>query len=202
MKKMPGCILEPVEISECYSFLAWVIGEGPSPPGVENALWLLAHCDDGVVWGKRYDLKDPWYLSHVPFPDISPKVSKRNLQQLRIFGSTQEVLIWRIEGSFRGRTLTDTEEIENALQPITEEHILVGDRLLADPKEGFSLVGEANGTRHAVPFRCEVADFQAQGRVQWPLRLTVKHYLAKDNETGSLRIAVSRLVHVRNIARG
>lgn len=121
---------------------------------------------------------------------------------MRIFGSTQEILIWRLEGGFRGRTLTDTnEELENALRPIAEEHILVGDRLLANPKEGFSLVGEANGTRHAVPLNCEVADFQAQGRIQWPLRLTVKHYLAEDNETGSLRIAVSRLVHVRNIVR-
>lgn len=191
-----GCTINPV--SDCKALLAWVNGKGAAVTEAVGTAWLLAHCDDGVVWGKRDDPRSPWLLSNVPFPKISPLLIEGNLQQLRLFGAEREVLVWRTEIGFAGRILEDDGAVfsnDDPLRPKHEPQVLVGDRLLAGPVSGFSLVGDARGSRHAVPLLCEEKDFKDSNRTCWPLRLKVRHYFTQE-ASGAVRIAASRLVNL------
>jgi len=78
-------------------------------------------------------------------------------------------------------------------RPDDEPRILLGNRLLDGPREGFTLVGTAGGAQHAVPLQCTVKDFE---KGTWPLRLKVRHYFQQDQNTGAVRVALSRLVDV------
>ena len=200
MSKLYGCTLTPFRNGT--ALLDWVVrGQGNAIPEATGTQWLLAHCDDGVTWGRCE--QDKWKLSSKPFSHISPELSSVNLQQLRLFGAEREILIWCGENGFQGRILADTgEQVEEELRPKEESQILIGDRLLKGPCDGFSLVGEAGGSRHAVPLCCDEKDFEKDNPFQWPLRLVVKHYMSQDAGTGVVRIAASRLVNVRDITKG
>ena len=198
MSTLYGCTL--TSFSKGKELLAWVRGEGEAVPEAAGTCWLLAHCDDGVVWGRYDTTQGNWKLSSGPFPCISPELKEDNLQQLRLFGEDMEVLIWRTENNFQGRILQDAKDPdEKELHPLKEKRILVGDRILDEPDDNFTLVGDAGGSRHAVPICCKAEDFEKRGRPHWPLRLAVKHYLTQDQDTGVVRVTASRLVEVYNI---
>lgn len=198
MSTLYGCTL--TSFSKGKELLAWVRGEGGAVTEVAGTCWLLAHCDDGVVWGKYDKTEKKWKLSSEPFPHISPKLREDNLQQLRLFGENMEVLIWRVENNFQGRILQDDKDPdEEGLHPLKEDRILVGDRILDGPYDNFTLVGDAGGSRHAVPICCKAEDFEKRGHPHWPLRLTIKHYLTQDQDTGVVRVTASRLVKAYNI---
>ena len=193
MSRLFGCVLNSFAVGE--GLIDWVTGHRERAVAeAAGTCWLLAHCDDGVVWG-RYE-NDRWHLSSTPFPNISPAMERQNVQQLRVFGENHEVLIWRTEHGFRGRVLRDSDDsdVNRDLQPKQESQILVGDRLLDGPCAGFSLVGDAAGTRHAVPLHCQESYFDPPSR--WPLRLSVTHYLTQDDDSGTVRVGASRLVDV------
>ena len=200
MTTVYGCTIQPVAVAACKALIAWVNGTGSAIAEAANTDWLLAHCNDGVVWGRWDVQQNRWRLSTVQFPKygrVSPLLAEENLQQLRVFGSEREVLVWRTEGGFTGRVLIEgSGTVRQELQPKEEKHILVGDRLLAGPVDGFSLVGDARGSRHAVPLLCEEKDFKDGNRTRWPLRLTVRHYFTQNEDTGVVQIAASRLVKV------
>ncbi len=198
MSKLYGCML--TSFSKGKELLACVRGEGEAVAEVAGTCWLLAYCDDGVVWGRYDTTQKKWKLSSEPFPHISPNLREDNLQQLRLFGADMEVLIWRAENNFQGRILQDAKDPdEKELHPLKEKRILVGDRILADPDDDFTLVGDAGGSHHAVPICCKAEDFVKSGHPCWPLRLAVKHYLTQDQDTGVVRVTASRLVKVYNI---
>lgn len=74
-----------------------VAGAQPAlaPEGADGLVWCLAHCDDGVTWG-RYDAQTQrWILGSQAEPAVSPLIRHDSLQELRIFGCPGEVLIWR-----------------------------------------------------------------------------------------------------------
>jgi len=197
MTQVHGCSINP--FSDGTALIAWVNGNGNEVAAAADTSWLLAYCDDGVVWGKWDSAQKQWLLSNVSFPKVSPLLTKVNLQQLRVFGPNREVLVWRVEDGLNGRVLVDSADpTDNSLRTKTEKHILVGDRLLDGPVGEFSLVGDASGSRHAIPLACEEKDFKDGNRTRWPLRLQVKHYFTQDDTTGVVRIAVSRLVKVWN----
>lgn len=160
--------------------------------------WLLAHCDDGLTWGFREG--SVWHVASDH--DLATEPKAGNLQQLRLFGENCELLVWRLAGGFRGRILRDasSEGLNAWEKPKDESRILVGDRLLEKPRGGFSIVGDAHGSRHAFPMECTENDFE-DGR--HPLRLKVRHYFARaarardrQPDTGVVRIAASRLVSI------
>ena len=198
MNELFGCKITP--FSKAKALVDWVNG-GAAVEEAARTKWLLAHCDDGIVWGKFK--QDKWELSSEPFPRISPKLTIENVQQLRLFEQEREFLAWRTDDGLQGRVLADTGNsgIESDRQPIQECQILIGDRLLDGPSNGFSVVGEAGGSRHAVPVPCEAEDFKKDERPYWPLRLAVRHYLTRDRDSGAVRVAASRLVNVYKVEK-
>lgn len=147
--------------------------------------YLLAHADDGVIWG-RVD-GDGLHTSHGIVP-TSPPLRASTLQQARLFGPAGELLLWREDDGWRARVVTDAPG--NDADIIDEDQILWGDT--GKPTEGgFTLLREgAQGMRHAVP--TVVTDEQLKHH---QLRLRVRHYIT-ENDDGEASITLSRLVQL------
>ena len=164
--------------------------------------YLLAHADDGVIWGWM-DGPD-LLLSHQPFPKISPELREPTLQQARLFGPDAELMVWRDgEGCWQARLLCDENECdENAPDApwcFDEAQVLWGDRREGEASLGFTLVSDGQqGLRHAVPPPDGEIIFPEPG--YRPLRLGIRHYLEPD-EDGMLVIVHSRLTGLRAIQR-
>lgn len=163
--------------------------------------WLLAHADDGVIWGQITASKtnDPFKatLSCTPFPDTSPPLRPDTLQQLRLFGEAGELHVWRTgPGRFQARLLDETEAAEEK-RYFDEAQILWGDRS-EEQKAGYTLVVEGQGVRHAVPPVEPTAQFGSEKKRRRPLRLTLRHYLTHD-DIGQARIYLSRLVNLSTV---
>lgn len=161
--------------------------------------WLLAHADDGVIWGKSddgrlitsYDAAQ----GNAEARKVCPPLRLETLQQARLFVKQAELLLWRGgNNSWHARLIGDVKDGDTAewQDTIDEPQILWG----TDPEpldHGFTLIRDgAQGLRHAVPLEV-TGHFTEQSR---PLRLEVRHYL-KDDPTGFTRIVASRLVTLR-----
>jgi len=152
--------------------------------------WLLAHADDGVIWGRwtedgvdvlgtRLEGRDPMYRSDFSYPELRAST----LQTLRAFGPSAEVLLWRDgDGAWRARLVRDAREGEKArfAEAFDEEQILwgtkgkpIGDGMFVEMSDG------AQGLRHAVPLPGAAGDHGTNVR---PLRLCVRHYVAEDKD--------------------
>jgi hypothetical protein len=146
--------------------------------------YLLAHADDGVIWG-RID-NDGLHISHGIAP-TSPPLRASTLQQARIFGLPGEVLLWRDDDGWRARLVIDIPGDDDI---IDEDQILWGDTV-ETVKDGFTLLREgAQGMRHAVPIV-----ITAEQLKHHQLRLRVRHYIT-ENEDGEASITLSRLIQL------
>jgi CRISPR-associated protein (TIGR03984 family) len=115
------------------------------------------------------------------------------LQQARLVGPAAELLLWRTEGGWQARLVTD--DVGDEVECFDEWQILWGTRCEGS-RDGFTLVADgAQGLRHAPPVRVDVRLFDP-GENRRPLRLQVRHYLETDTESGLLRVTLSRLVQV------
>jgi CRISPR-associated protein (TIGR03984 family) len=200
--------LKPLELEPTVSFnptKAWLKTQIETYPEAEFC-WLLAHADDGVIWGRREE-NGEFSLSGDSdhFPDFSPPLRAGTLQQLRLFGPGGELYVWRVQaGSFSGRWLFETEAADTTRTTskyFDEWQILWGDRLASDnPYRGsYTLVEEGQGVRHAIPLeKVSKAKFGLDAARHRPLRLQVRHYLDYDH-IGQARIYLSRLVTVRSL---
>jgi hypothetical protein len=163
--------------------MRWVLEGGGNPLGFQP-LWLLAHCDAGLVWG-YWD--DGWLLSSGLF-DNSPPLEGASLQQLRLF--SREAEVWLGPRALRGRWLSDLKSYPEAMAPLEEI------RLLAIPtgsplqQELFSRVRDRSGRGVILPPIRNGGNWVAGAS-----KLRIKHYLEKE-PSGALRIAASRLLEV------
>jgi len=188
------CTCEQLDDKACRAYLSWAaegVGDGVNEMNVK---WLLAHCHDGVTWGRLGD-DHSWLSSSVPFPQVSPVISASNLLELRLFGPEREILIWRIDRElFSGRCLADQGAPDNTdlCRPDNQIRILLGNKY-RDVQGGFTHVCTERGTQQAVPLECTKDDFSGD---RSPLRLKVRHYFQEEAATGVIRVAASRLVDV------
>lgn len=143
-----------------------------------NLRWLLAHADDGVIWGELR--ADGLHLSCDVFPAVSPPLRAEPLQQVWLFGPKAEILLWK-DTVWRGRLIRD--DVEGTDDIFNEAYLLWGTEVEAR-KDGFVLLREGKeGLRHAPPLPDDA---------QPPVRLKVRHYVAYDPD-GQAYIAYSRL---------
>jgi len=193
-EKIHGCRLTALSEEQCRDIVKWA-GGGPMPAGTANGFkWLLAHLADGITWGK-VDGNGRWTLGSTAFPGLCPTIREGNLRELRVFGRKAEILVWNNDEGFSGRILEDDAAggQHSGVAPDNETRILLGDRLIEGPKDGYSRVGTGDGREQAVPLECSQEDFS---NGWWPLRLKVRHYFKQDEDTGAVRVAATRLVDV------
>jgi CRISPR-associated protein (TIGR03984 family) len=163
----------------------------------EKRKWLLAHADDGVIWG-RWD-GDKIITSHDVAPDLSPPLRLVTLRQASLFGEDDELRLWRDERGFLARRIGD----ENGADVIRfdETQVLWGDAImpLNDPR-GFTHVREKKrqgGMDHVVPIDVSQDDLENRR-----LKLRVRHFVTYDQDTGEAHIALSRLISIEILQEG
>ena len=69
--------------------------------------YLLAHADDGVIWG-RFDDGKLTIANQVFTKHDFPKLRLLTLQQCRIFGYQGEVLLWKYGENWQWRFIDDS----------------------------------------------------------------------------------------------
>ena len=145
--------------------------------------YLLAHADDGVIWGLFDNAK--LTIANQVFTEFSfPPLRLSTLQQCRIFGQQGEVLLWKDGEKCKARFIEDL-----TAEKIEERQILWGTH--GKKQNNFTLLWDGSqGLKHAVPF----TDIDLNGeRLVKPVRLIVHHYIDY-NEDGLASIYLSRLV--------
>ncbi|MBD2206446.1 TIGR03984 family CRISPR-associated protein [Calothrix sp. FACHB-1219] len=180
----PKC--EPLDIPANFDIKTWLEAQASQ----YKLNFLLAHAEDGVIWGKFQD-------GNLITADIADSVfsqfarlRKLTLQQCRIFGENSEVMLWKTDEGFKARLIQDEENTEF----IPENQILWGTQA-EKISDGFTLVSDGSqGLCHAVPL--VDINFDANQKLYRPLRLCVRHYINDDKETGLARIDLSRLVNL------
>ena len=123
-----------------------------------------------------------------------------SLYLLRIFGETGEILLWKAQKTWKARIIKDDSSVEH----IPEKQILWGTQVEKGKngengeQNGFTLLSDGSqGLKHAVPLT-ELSNYFSPDKnklyLYRPVRLTIKHYIKYDEETGIGRICLSRLV--------
>ncbi|MEW6771602.1 MAG: CRISPR-associated protein Csx19 [Bacillota bacterium] len=162
--------------------------------------WLLAHADDGVIWG-RMDNGKLVTSNEVAKDKVAREASSplrlETLLEARLFAPHGELLFWRDgENRWRARLIRNANQSETPswYEAVDESQILWG----TDAKplsNGFTLMTDGvQGLRHVVPVEVK-GNFKEESR---PLRLWVRHYVAED-EDGFTRIVVSRLLELKGL---
>lgn len=147
---------------------------------LDRYTYLLAHSDDGVIWG-FWD-GSQLLLSSDKFPAVSPPLRAETLWEARLFGDKAEWFLWREDSVWRGREIQDWQG--NPGQCYDEDQLLWG-TLVEVSQPPFTLLREGEqGIRHAPP-----KPFTAPRS----LHLRVRHYLAED-ASGAIYVRLSRLV--------
>lgn len=148
--------------------------------------WLLAHADDGVIWGYLDD-QGNLQLSGEAFADVSPPLRLTTLQQARLFGSVGEVLVWRTASGLVARYAH--EGAGPTHHYYDTQPLLWGDQVEEGPEDiDFVLLRQGEqGLLHAPPLR-------AAGIERLPAHLTARHYLDYEPDTGQAFVCLSRLM--------
>ena len=155
---------------------------------VDGLRWLLAHADDGVIWGEVRD--DILRLSNCLF---SPDLRSETLQMARLFGETGELYLWRADGGWRSRLLKEGGGEKS--EYYDESQMLWGTEIEGE-EDGFTLLRQgAEGLRHAPPIHR--ADLKLPLKDN-PLQLNIRHFVEYD-EDGQAYVKFSRLISVGQV---
>lgn len=193
---LTGGALSLLDADACQRYLSWLLGDrDPASEGPFGLNWALVHCDNGVTWGRFDAGAGIWRLGNLIVPEVSPSIRRESLHELRLFGETGEVLIWRMETSLQGRVLRDSDPASdpgdgsNPLRPSDDSRILRGAHVVAQCNHDFTHVGDRTGAEQVLPLAVTAEQLRT-GQV----RLAARHYYESDSETGAVRIAATRLV--------
>lgn len=149
-----------------------------------NLKWLLAHADDGVIWG--YVGEDATLrLSGEVFPQVSPPLRGATLQQARLFAEHGELLLRRDATGWHTRLVAEDTQGTNQ-EVFDEAYLLWGNKVKdEDIQRGFSLLSHGQeGLRHAIPQTLPTGEPR--------LKLKVRHVVDYDRD-GQAYVAMSYL---------
>ncbi len=164
------------------NFLGWLHKNAKN----NELIHLLAHAEDGVIWGHFKD--GNLETSGDVFSQQCARLRLSTLQQCRIFGDNTEVMLWKVGQNWKARSIKDGHLSDKDYIP--EDQILWGTQSEGQPKQDFTLVSDGSqGLKHAVP----LTGINFKGKDSRPLRLKVRHYIDYDQD-GVARIYLSRLV--------
>lgn len=117
--------------------------------------YVLAHAEDGVIWGHFEVESGILETSKQAFPEYDfPTLRLSTLQQCRIFGEAGEVLLWNSNGKWRSRLILQSQVSELLEQEkiglIPESQILWGTQGKANGN--FTLLSDGSqGLKYAAP---------------------------------------------------
>jgi len=183
--------VQPVALDATFedSLADWLVSQAQD----HSLITMLAHADDGVIWGRVEQGQLITSRDAFPDQDVSSVLRSLTLRQLRLFGPNAELLLWRADGGWRSRLIVDG--VGEMVGFFDEWQILWGTRREA-VRDGFTLVADgALGHNHAPPVEIG-EDLFASDENRRPVRLQVRHYLETNPDSGLLRVALSRLVGV------
>lgn len=179
---------DPPDFLDNQDLRDWLEGQAKQ----HNLRYLLAHAEDGVIWGRFDDdvLKTSGDVLFDKCTKFHPaKLRSLTLQQCRIFGNNCEVMLWKVDKNWKARSIEDTQDCSY----LPDEHQILWGTKPEQEKDGFTLVADGQeGLKHAVPLIN--IPFDQSKNLYRPLRLTVRHYLDEAPETGVVRVYLSRLV--------
>ncbi len=168
-----------------------------------NLTYLLAHAEDGVIWGHFPQGK--LVTSGEAFPQLA-QLRSLTLQQCRIFGAAGEVMLWKSDEGWRSRFCNGDIAVryevkkryeEDQILYIPEDQMLWGTQQEAQ-SGGFTLVADGSqGLQHALPLQNIPFSTDKTKSVR-PLRLKVHHYFSED-EDGLAYICLSQLVGLSTV---
>ena len=161
---------------------AWLAARAPA-----NAGYLLAHAEDGVIWGRL--AAGRLTLARDIFPSeagVDVALLPDTLQQARVFGPGGELRVWRTAVGFAWHVIVESGPPAESFDDRQRLWGTRGERGRAATAAGFTLLVEGRqGLRHAPPIR-------GLGPTQHAA-LIVRHYLAYDTD-GQAYVVGSRLV--------
>lgn len=181
-------IVKPLEFPEREPLRNWLDGQAK----LFGLTWLLAHADDGVIWGRFEDGALITAREATDDPYSGPAWRDVTLQQARAFSESAEVLLWREDGeTWRARVIRAVreEETPDFREGFDETRLLWG-----LPEETMALAGErftrlrhgGIGCAHVAP----IAIPAPEGKSTPAASLVVRNYL---NASGPARVIASRL---------
>ncbi len=162
--------------------------------------YLLAHADDGVIWGKVIKegklvtandaARDYTNADEVKTVRVALRAS--TLQQARLFGKSAECRVWQVNDKWQYAIISDQDP-----DLFSDTHYLLwGTGSRAGTRElqhGFTLMVDGEqGLHHAVP----LPDVNETQHTQ----LLVRHYWQEDSDTGFTTHAISRLCGLETTA--
>lgn len=175
---------KPIEVSADSSsaLQTWMIAQAHT----YRLRYLLGYADDGVIWGK-FENSELTLAGNIFPDDVGVALLPQTLQQARLFGASAEVMLWRADGTFNARVISDG--VGKHVEYFDEENWLWGTRgNLGKEKSGFTLLFEGRqDLRHAPP----IANLKQTDRVA----LVARNYL--DAQDGQTFIARTRLVDLK-----
>ncbi len=158
--------------------------------------FLLAHTDDGVIWGRWDDnrlLTSHQVAVGTDSEGISPPLNGVIVQQAFVFGEQSEIRLFRDElGDWTAREIGNHAEDDGVL---VESQLLIGDEAIKGwPKDGFTHLRDKKqqGLDQIVPLSITKADIADDERP----RLRIHHFITYDEDSGEARIGLSCLAHV------
>lgn len=183
-------ISNPCTTDITKDLIGWLEAQpAPGPTG-----WLLAHAENGVIWGRVADGK---LKLATGINQSAPVLCLDTLIEARLFGERAEVRLWRANNGWRACCLEDQV---GAGDSFDEFHRLWGIRSNGS-QDGFTVLHEPGvGVTHTVPIPVTEDAFAPAHSgfdTYRPLLLTCRHYLDYDQKTGEARIAATRLVNLQ-----
>ena len=177
--KQIGCSIQvtvPVDFND--DIKTWLEQQA----NTNNLRWLLAHADDGVIWGEVRN--DNLHLStHLSGPELRAKT----LQMVRMFGEAGELYLWKSTNDWSARLVLegegDTKQYYDETQLLWGTHV---DKI----EDGFVLLYHgAEGLRHALPMQL------LEGKLELQPVLNVRHFVNYDDD-GQAYVEFSRLISI------
>lgn len=150
------------EAPERWLVAAW--GGGPAT--------LLAHADDGVIWGLCQG--DTLHRAEIGPGDPWPPLRWQTLLSLRVFSDADgELRVWRAtHGELRAARLVEVSG--DLYRMMDRDYLLLGATRRAPSRtSAFEVLTSNRGERHAVP--------------RGASKVRVRHYYSVEPETGLLR---------------
>lgn len=188
-RKIEACheVLQLIDLPTPFDPATWLTQQAG-----DAECYLLAHADDGVIWGKVAGGK--LITSHdaaqeTVYAEISPPLREVTLQTARLFNESGEILLWRDAETetWLARMIyaVDDDQAATFVEAIDEHQLLWGSEA-TQISDDFTLFSDSGqGLRHIAPVSISASIL--------PLRLKVRHLISED-ETGFARIITSRLV--------